>query len=95
VALAVLRGRLAAPGVQLLQSEARSMSKWTVEAHLYGMDMDPRVITLDGAEDSEMVLKLAQVEARFVLDGFQFVGGKPTVDLVNRKLVYRCEGWKL
>lgn len=71
------------------------MSKWTIEVLLVDCTgVKPRrTVVCDGAEDTEMVLTLCQVGARFTLDGYSYCGGKPTADPIARKLVYYCEGY--
>jgi hypothetical protein len=71
-------------------------SAWTVEVHLVDMmgSRPKQVITRDAGEDVGTVLQLAQIGARFVLDGYTWYSGKPLVDPIERKLIYYCEGCK-
>lgn len=70
------------------------MKKWTTEVHLANASTgETRVIVPDGDDTEEMVLALVAMNARFVLDGVKYWGGKPTVDPINRVIRYYCEGY--
>ena len=71
------------------------MSKWTIEVHLVCVfnERPRRIIVLDESEDADMVLKLVQVGARFAYEGYRYVGERPTVNPIERKLIYYCEGY--
>lgn len=67
---------------------------WTVEVHLCEIFSGQKQILEQGGEDTEMVLKLAQVPARFIYNGVRYFGEKPTVDPIARKIIYYCEGYR-
>lgn len=75
--------------------EPLPVSIWTVEVHLCDMwsASDREIVTLDGGEDAEMVLKLAQVGAQFDYKGKRYFAPRPCVNPIERKLVYYCEGY--
>jgi hypothetical protein len=72
------------------------MSKWTVEIRIidamYG-NRPKEVITRTDDEDTEMILKLCQLQARFEYDGRIASSGPPLVDPVRRTLIYYVELW--
>lgn len=44
---------------------------------------------------TDIVLKLAQVKARFIFEGVHYYGEAPCVDPIKGEVVYICEGYEL
>lgn len=68
---------------------------WKLEVHLLDiMTRARQTIVVEREEQPDMVVQLAQLDARFVYEGITYWGSRPTVDPINRVITYWCEGCK-
>jgi hypothetical protein len=70
---------------------------WTTEVHLVCLSDGTKEVVVpdtDPDSDTQMLLLIVQCPARFTYNGVRYWGDKPTVDPIERKLIYYCEGYR-